>query len=294
MRDIPTALQDHLDTRETTLAYCWKISRKDGVVLGFTSHDKPISFDSVTYSPNTAVNPTGIEKKLDMSTDNLDVIGAIDSSAITEEDIERGLYDSARVDIYQVNWKDVSERYLLQAGVIGNITYGELEYVAEFRGLSYQLQQTKGRIYSPLCDAVLGDSRCGVSLTTYTGNVDSNPSTYSISTGDLSAQDTNFFTRGKITFTSGANDGVEREIRSDIKVDNSRTITFWEPLPFDPSVGDTFDITAGCDKTYETCKAKFSNGSNFRGFPYIPPKETVFRIAKPSSKNDYNGQSLFK
>lgn len=294
MRNIPAALQSHLDTRETTLCYCWKITRKDGTVLGFTDHDKEVTFDSVTYSPNTAVNPTGIEKKLDLSVDNLEVIGAVDSSAITEADIERGLYDSASVEIYQVNWQDVSERYLLQAGVIGTITYGELEYIAEFRGLSYQLQQTKGRIYSPLCDAVLGDSRCGVSLTNFTGAVTSNPSTYSFVTDDLSAQETNFFTRGKITFTSGSNNGVEREVRSDVKVGNDHTLNFWEPLPFESSVGDTFTITAGCDKTYETCKAKFNNGTNFRGFPYIPPKETVFRIAKPSSKNNYDGGSLFR
>jgi len=293
LRNIPTDLQDHLDSRATTVCYCWKITRKDGTVLGFTDHDKEVTFDSVTYSPNTAVNPTGIEKKLDLSTDNLEVIGAVDSSAITEVDIERGLYDSARVDIYQVNWQDTAERYLVQAGVIGTITYGELEYVAEFRGLSYQLQQTKGRIYSPLCDATVGDSRCGVSLTTYSGAITSNPSIYNLVTDDLSSQDNGFFARGKITFTSGDNNGVEREVRSDAKVGSDHTLSFWEPLPFVPDVGDTFDITAGCDKTYETCKAKFNNGDNFRGFPYIPPKETVFRIAKRSSKKNYSGQSLF-
>ena len=43
----------------------------------------------------------------------------------------------------------------------------------------------------------------------------------------------------------------------------------------DITTGETMSIFAGCDRTFETCKDKFSNGINFGGCPYIPT-ENVF------------------
>ncbi len=36
MRLIPPPLQTKLDSGVTTLARCWKLTRRDGVVMGFT------------------------------------------------------------------------------------------------------------------------------------------------------------------------------------------------------------------------------------------------------------------
>ena len=47
------------------------------------------------------------------------------------------------------------------------------------------------------------------------------------------------------------------------------------PLPYDPTVGDTFSVYPGCDKTQAVCQSKFNNVARFRGFPFIPVPETT-------------------
>jgi len=54
----------------------------------------------------------------------------------------------------------------------------------------------------------------------------------------------------------------------------------------DGVTSDTFTITAGCDKTFPTCKAKFANQINFRGFPHMPGNK--FLMAFPSSGDPGN------
>jgi uncharacterized phage protein (TIGR02218 family) len=43
------------------------------------------------------------------------------------------------------------------------------------------------------------------------------------------------------------------------------------------AVGDTLRVTAGCDRRFASCKAKFANAVNFRGFPHIPGSDYVLR-----------------
>jgi uncharacterized phage protein (TIGR02218 family) len=51
-------------------------------------------------------------------------------------------------------------------------------------------------------------------------------------------------------------------------------------------------VTAGCDKSFATCKAKFSNPTNFRGYPYMPGNDAV--IAYPNSADGtLNGGSRY-
>lgn len=35
-------------------------------------------------------------------------------------------------------------------------------------------------------------------------------------------------------------------------------------------------MVVGCDKRFETCKAKFSNTVNFRGFPHLPGNDAAY------------------
>ena len=43
-----------------------------------------------------------------------------------------------------------------------------------------------------------------------------------------------------------------------------------------PQAGDSFTIVAGCDKRFGTCKAKFANRENFRGFPHLPGNDSAY------------------
>lgn len=295
--DIPTGLQTHLETRVTTLCWCWKIERRDGVTMGFTNHDRDLTFDSVTYEASTGFLGTEIESQLGMNVDNMDVYGAVDSIRISEADIEAGRYDNANVTVYLVNWSDVSQRVVMKAGNIGRVKRGQVLFEAEVRGISHEMQQVQGRLYSYKCDAKLGDSRCTktVSGSTYTGTgtVTATDGSSQITASGLDSYDSGWFTNGKITFTSGNNNGLTRECKVHVKSSGLVTLTSWEPFPWTIAVSDTFSIVAGCDKLFKTCKAKFNNAINFRGFPHIPGPSTVMAYASTGDANLDGGGNFF-
>jgi len=295
--DIPSDLQTHFETRQTTLCWCWRVTLTDGRVLGFTNHDRDLVFDAVTHKASTGFLGTEMESQLGMSVDNMEAYGTIDSEDIREADIEAGLYDNADIQVFLVNWEDLNQRVVMKVGTLGEVRRGETNFQAEIRGLSTQLQQVKGRIYGYSCDALLGDSRCGkdISSATYTGTgaVDStNSSSYLVASG-LGSYETGWFTSGVLTFTSGLNTGILREVKSHIANNGIVSISLWEPMPFNIEVADTFSIAAGCDKTFKTCKAKFNNPSNFRGFPHVPGSDTVIKYAAPGDPNFDGGGNFY-
>ena len=61
MKAIPPALQAHLAQPATTLAWLLRVQRRDGVVLGFTTHDRTLTVGGVAYRPHTGISPTDIE-----------------------------------------------------------------------------------------------------------------------------------------------------------------------------------------------------------------------------------------
>jgi uncharacterized phage protein (TIGR02218 family) len=50
------------------------------------------------------------------------------------------------------------------------------------------------------------------------------------------------------------------------------------PMIYPVQPGDTYSITAGCDKQMGTCKTRFSNLVNFRGEPYVPGNDTILAL----------------
>jgi len=50
-------------------------------------------------------------------------------------------------------------------------------------------------------------------------------------------------------------------------------------MPFDIAIGDSFEIQAGCDKTFETCINRFNNAINFRGEPHMPGQDEILKTA---------------
>ncbi len=49
MKTISAELQAHLASENVTLATCWKLTRTDSVVMGFTDHDRDLVVGAVTY-----------------------------------------------------------------------------------------------------------------------------------------------------------------------------------------------------------------------------------------------------
>ena len=296
MKTISTAFAAHISGPVTTLCWCWTLTRADGAVLGFTDHDRALDIGGVTCEAATGFVATEISSTLGLSVDNPDVEGALSSGAITEADVARGRDDGARIEVWRVNWTDPDQRVLMRSGAIGEVTRGELAFTAELRGLAHTLDQAVGRTYQRTCDAVVGDSRCGIDLeqAAYrgTGTVTAVADNRAITTGGLSAHETGWFSFGRLTWTSGENAGTAAEVRSHQASGSSATLELWQRAALPVEIGDAFKVTAGCDKTVGICKAKFANAVNFRGFPHMPGTDRAFSyVVGQTGEND--GGSFF-
>lgn len=287
MRDIPAALSAHLATGATTLCWCWRLVRNDGVTMGFTDHDRDLAFDGTAFEAAAGFEASEIRDKVGLSVDDLEVTSALSSERLAEADLAAGIYDDARVEIYRVNWQDTAQRVLMRAGSLGEVRRAGSTFAAEVRGLSHYLQQTKGRLYQYTCDADLGDGRCKVvtAQAAYRGLgiVSTVTSARRFTASGLEAYANDWFTRGLVRFTSGPAAGQAIEVKVHSVQGGSATIELWQAAREPLAAGQTFEVTAGCDKHAATCAAKFANTVNFRGFPDMPGNDFLTRRGRLES-----------
>lgn len=286
MKLLTADLAAHLASGVTTLCWCWRITRRDGVVFGFTDHDRPLTFEGTTFEAASGFTASDIKDSLGLSVDNLEVTGALSSATLTEDDLAAGRYDDARIAIYRVNWADPSQRVLMRSGSIGEVRRSGNGFTAELRGLAHYLQQAMGRLFQLTCDADLGDFRCTVDLSSPafsgSGAITSVRSARRFDVSGLEGFAGGFFTRGLFSFTSGASAGLKIEVKAHTKLSSSDLVELWAEAEGGPAAGDTFKVTAGCDKHFETCKMRFSNTINFRGFPSMPGNQFLMQVGRKS------------
>lgn len=287
MRAMDPALQTHLDNGATTLATCWRVTRSDGGVLGFTDHDRPLTFDGTQFLPETGAAGSAIASSADLSVDNAELEGVLNAAALSADDLKAGRYDGAAVEIYRVNWADPDQRHLLKKATIGEIRQQGDSFQAELRGLSHVLDQTVGRVYQRLCDENLGSSRCGVDTDDpaykTSGAVTALRDEERFIASGFSSFADGWFAHGVLTWTSGANFGQSAHIKMQGAAGD---ISLWLPAGAPIAVGDAFEATAGCDKRFETCRAKFANAVNFRGFPHMPGNDFAISYPLRTERND--------
>jgi uncharacterized phage protein (TIGR02218 family) len=266
------------------------VDRRDGVVMGFTDFDRDLVFDVVTFRAATGFTATAIEGQLGLAVSNLDVQGALSSDALTEDDLHGGRYDDAAVTIYLVNWADVAQRVILRAGNLGQVSRGKLAFSAELRGLAAKLDQPAGRIFQRSCAWDLGDARCGIDLGA-SGNHGSGTVTdlldaFEFVASGLSGIASGALTRGKLVWTSGANDGLAVEIKAHSSSAGVSRLAIYLPMGAPLAIGDAFDATAGCDRTFSTCRDRFANSVNFGGFPHMPGTDFAMSYPNQGTGND--------
>jgi len=292
VRVLSSALQDHLDSGATTLCWCWRITRNDGVAFGFTDHDRDLIFDSTSFEAASGFTASEISGAVGLNVDTLDVDGALKSDRLNEADLAAGLFDDALIEIYRVNWAATEERVLMRYGNLGEVSRGAHHFRCEVRGLAHALQQPQGRIVQYGCDADLGDSRCTVDLESaaYSTNAGAvaglGDSPRRFTASGLDGYASGWFSRGLLTWASGANQDRTAEVKLHAKASSGVTIELWQRPSEAIAVSDTFRIEAGCDKQFSTCRAKFANTANFRGFPHVPGTDFMLRVASRTDRND--------
>lgn len=293
MREIPQALAQHLAGGATTLCQCWRVALASGEVMGFTDHDRALAFDGVTYEAETGFAATEIESALGLSVDNLEASGALSSPRLSEARLAAGEFDNAAVELWRVNWQDTDQRVLLKRGNVGEVTRGRGFFAAELRGLSHVLNQPRGRLFQYGCDAVLGDQRCGVDLASPAfsamAQVNSCRERRVLVLSGIAGFAAGFFANGTARFTDGPNAGLTGHIKFHRLPGGIATIELWQALAADARPGDGVSLQAGCDRQFATCRAKFGNGANFRGFPHMPGDDFVMAYAVKKKKSKGKG-----
>ncbi len=290
MRALPPSLATALASGATTLARAWAVTRTDGVTLGFTDHDRPLAFEGIAFEAASGLTASALEQAQGLAADSHTVEGALASAAITDADLERGLYDGAEIRHWLVDWTDVAARILISRGTIGEVRRGAAAFEAEVMGLAERLNQPRGRAYLAQCDARLGDPRCGVDLAAVEATATVTAAAEAtLTVAGLEGHPSRWFDLGRARWTAGANAGAEARIQAHRAPGR---LTLWRPPAAPAEPGDTLTLVAGCDKSAATCRAKFDNLLNFRGFPFMPGDD--WATTYPNSGGPHDGGSLFR
>ena len=271
MQTLSLSLSSHLQQTVTTLAQCVRLTRKDGAVQGFTTLDRDLVIDGVTYRAASSLDPSAIQATADFRVDNLDLIGALQDDGIAEADVLAGYYDRSLIDIFLVDYHNPPATVAagtvvwLVTAVIRTVELRDGRFVAELAGLTDALQKDTLELYTPTCRArQLGDVRCKVDLTGWTHSlavtsvVDEKTFT---SSGAVQAD--GYFRDGTLTWTGGPNAGQTVTV----KRFGGGVFEILDDLPAAIAVGQAFKAVRGCDRHFATCRDVFNNVENFRGEP---------------------------
>jgi uncharacterized phage protein (TIGR02218 family) len=264
----------------TSAVYGWRLERRDGVTLGFTSHDRDIELDGLLHRASPGMEPSSILESIGLDTDGLDVQGAIDSSALSETDLIAGRWDNAKMHIYLFDWtQPLAGKRLLAIGELGEVSFSNTSFRAELRGLTSLLDAPIVPQTSPGCRATFCDAACGLNPQRFT---------HIVSAGAVTGERVNMtaplpgginnFAYGCARWINGPNCGILYDI-----INSGPDYLILARPPADTvhtgtaKAGTNMQVIEGCDKTLATCSARFGNAVNFRGEPHLPGNDLLTR-----------------
>jgi uncharacterized phage protein (TIGR02218 family) len=264
-----------LDPELTTLAFCWRLERRDGVAIGFTSHDRHLAIGGLVYRAAPGMLPSAIELSDGLEAETLNIAGALSSAAITEADLADGRWDGAAIRLFIADWEDPqAETVHLTRGTLGEIGISGAGFQTEVRGPAALLERPVVEQTSPECRAALGDRRCRVDLAERTRFVRV-AAVVGVETLDMDEVEpaANCYAYGRLRWIGGANSGLDLPILSSA---GSRVV-LRDPPARAVAAGDLVELVQGCDKRFTTCTGRFGNGANFRGEPHLPGMDLLTR-----------------
>lgn len=284
------SLAEHLATGATTVCRAWALTRRDGIVLGFTDHDRALQFEGIDFAASSGLTARSVEQTTGLAVDNSEAVGALSAASIREVDVRAGLFDGAEVRSWLVNWADVEQRDLVFRGSLGEVERQGTLFRAELRGLAEAINQPRGRVYQRPCAAVLGDDACRFDTAAPGYRVVASViavrnATEIVLPGQTGVADA-WFVRGRVTVLTGAAAGQVGVVKRDRETSEGRVIELWEAFAGTVLPGDDLRVEAGCDKRLETCRDKFDNLLNFRGFPSIPGEDWLVSYPVRSGMNN--------
>lgn len=264
------------DRELDTVATFWRVYRRDGAALAFTSHDRDLSFGGLVHLAAPGMIPAAIRLTVELSNDSAEVQGALNHDSIRGEDLAAGLYDEAAIEIGAVDWMTL-DHHTLYTGQIGRIEDDSTKFAAELRSSKSLLEQDLVPRTSPTCRAEFCGRGCGLAAVRYTSirpltAIDLEANRIRISSIDVAD-----FIDGRVRFMAGPQTGIAFGIIDAI----DDWLVLDRPLIVGTPLGTRTELREGCDHTIATCAGRFSNAVNFRGEPFLPGNDLLARYGQP-------------
>jgi len=260
--------------RLMTVAVCWRLERRDGAAIGFTSHDRDLVIGGFRYRASPGMLPSAVTLTDGFEIDRLDVAGALTSDAIAADDLAAGRWDGAALTIFLADWEHPEAATTpIARGQLGDVSRRGAEFEAELRGPTALLERPVAEQTSPECRAMLGDKRCRVDMAGRTRitrivRVDSERE---FAVADYAVAGA--YAYGRLRWMSGPNCGLESALAGS----DGAVMTLREAPHFPAEPGAIVEIAEGCDKSLATCGMRFANVVNFRGEPHLPGTDLLTR-----------------
>jgi uncharacterized phage protein (TIGR02218 family) len=264
------------DRELDTVATFWRIYRRDGAALAFTSHDRDLSFGGLRHLAAPGMIPAAIRLTAELANDSAEVQGALNHESIREAELAAGLFDEAAIEIGAVDWTSL-DHHTLYTGQIGRIEDDSTQFAAELQSTKSLLEQDLVPRTSPTCRAEFCGRGCGLSAVRFT-------SLQVLAGIDLEANRVRFagldgeaHVDGRLRFMEGPQTGVAFGI-----IDAADDwLVLDRPLVDGTPVGARAELREGCDHTITTCADRFGNAANFRGEPFLPGNDLLARYGQP-------------
>ena len=264
------------DRELDTVATFWRIYRRDGTMLAFTSHDRDLVFSGVRHRSTPGMVPAALRLSADIANDSAEAEGALSHDSIREGDLAAGLFDESSIEIGAVDWTSL-EHHSLYSGQLGRIEDNASQFSAELRSAKHLLEQDLVPRTSPTCRAEFCGRGCGLSAPRYTIRAQ-------ISGIDLDFNRVRFdgieaaqFAEGLLRFFGGPQTGLVFGV-VDVDAD---WLALDRPLVHGTEPGTRAELREGCDHTIATCASRFANAANFRGEPFLPGNDLLTRYGQP-------------
>jgi uncharacterized phage protein (TIGR02218 family) len=260
--------------RLATIAFCWRLERRDGIAVALTGHDRDVVVEGTTYRAAPGLTPSAIVRAEGLDADTMEATGALGSAAITARDLEAGRWDGARVVAFAIDWSDPAAVAVpLGEGRIGAVTMTDDRFTAELTGAAARLEMPVAEATSPGCRATLGDRRCRVPMAGRRRYARVVAQAGRQVTLDAAEPVANAHGDGRLRWLGGANTGLE----SAVAVSDGAELTLRVAPVFAAAAGTLVEVLEGCDRRLATCATRFGNAANFRGEPYLPGIDLLTR-----------------
>lgn len=259
-----------------TAASWWRVHRRDGVTLGFTTHDRDLWFDGILHRAAPGMLPSAIRATAGFEDDPGDVEGALSHADIDAGELAAGLFDGARVESGIVDWETL-EAASLYAGTIAAVTAEAGSFKAQLASAKAALARDPVPLSAPACRARFCGPGCGLNAETYRRRatvvaVDFDANAIAVDLAEAAA-----WRHGELRWLGGPQAGLVMrviDVAGDALVLDRR---------LDPGLAPGLPVRLheGCDRTIATCAARFGNAVNFRGEPFLPGNDMLAHYPAP-------------